>query len=93
MWGWSQAAGHGFVAALTCSLCTLRGLSLCMPSWLLPPLQACHKWWKVLAHSVRQVDVAAADAAGDTSLRVCLAKMPLTDDQLIPNVAAFLIAG
>lgn len=42
---------------------------------------------------MRQTDLAAAAAEGDTSLRVCLAQLPFTDEQLMPNVAAYLIAG
>jgi ribosomal protein RSM22 (predicted rRNA methylase) len=56
-------------------------------------LQACHRWWEVLAKSVRAVDLAKAAAEGDTSLRVCLAQLPFDDDHLIPNIAAYLIAG
>ena len=57
------------------------------------PLQASHKWWAVLVKSVRATDLKAADAARDTSLRVCLAKLPLDDERLTPQVAAYLIAG
>ncbi len=53
----------------------------------LAALQVCHKWWDVLLKSVRAIDLAAADAAGDTSLRACLAKLPLSDDELTPQIA------
>jgi hypothetical protein len=47
----------------------------------------------VLVKSVRATDLKAADAARDTSLRVCLAKLPLDDERLTPQVAVYLIAG
>lgn len=52
-----------------------------------------HRWWRVLLASVRETDVAAADAAGDTSLRACFARLPLDDELLIPQLAVYLIAG
>lgn len=65
----------------------------CTPLVPLVALQVCHKWWDVLLKSVRAIDLAAADAAGDTSLRACLAKLPLSDRQLLPQLAMYLIAG
>ncbi|PRW59761.1 cytochrome P450 [Chlorella sorokiniana] len=56
-------------------------------------VKVCHRWWNVLLKNVRATDLAAAEAAGDTSLRTCLAKLPLTDDQLVPQIAVYLIAG
>ncbi|KAL4859226.1 Acyl-coenzyme A oxidase [Chlorella vulgaris] len=56
-------------------------------------VKACHRWWEVLAKSVRAVDLEKAAAEGDTSLRVCLAQLPFDDDHLMPNIAAYLIAG
>lgn len=82
------------------SACRRPGLRACPPAHLAPlhatsapAPQACHKWWRILLASVRQTDLAAAAAEGDTSLRVCLAQLPFTDEQLMPNVAAYLIAG
>ena len=56
-------------------------------------MQVCHRWWDTLLKNVRATDLAAADAAGDTSLRTCLAKLQLSDEQLVPQIAVFLIAG
>lgn len=47
----------------------------------------------MLLKSVRATDLAAAEAAGDTSLRACLAKLPLSDAKLLPQVAVYLVAG
>lgn len=55
--------------------------------------QIVHRWWRVLLASVRATDVAAADAAGDTGLRACFARLPLSDELLIPQLAVYLIAG
>lgn len=53
----------------------------------------CHKWWGILLGSVRALDLKAADAAGDTSLRACLARLPLINELLIPQIAVYLVAG
>lgn len=55
--------------------------------------QVAHRWWRVLLANVRATDLAAADAAGDTSLRACFARLPLSDELLIPQLAVYLIAG
>lgn len=55
--------------------------------------QACHRWWKVLLTSVRATDLEAAEVAHDTSLRACFARLPLSDDLLLPQLAVYLIAG
>lgn len=47
----------------------------------------------MLLKSVRATDLEAAEAEGDTSLRTCLAKLPLADEELEPQIAAYLIAG
>lgn len=56
-------------------------------------VQICHRWWGKLLRSVRATDLAAAGAAGDTSLRVCLAKLPVPDDLLLPQIATYTVAG
>lgn len=56
-------------------------------------MQTCHNWWGILLGSVRALDLQAADAAGDTSLRACLARLPLTDELLLPQIAVYLVAG
>ncbi|PSC71095.1 cytochrome P450 [Micractinium conductrix] len=56
-------------------------------------VKTCHKWWDTLLASVRSLDLAAADAGGDTSLRACLARAPIKDDLLRPQLAAYLVAG
>lgn len=66
---------------------------VCAPLPLASTAQVCHRWWNVLLKSVRATDLAAAEAAGDTSLRTCLAKLPLSDDQLVPQIAVYLVAG
>lgn len=38
-------------------------------------LRKAHALWAQLAAEVRATDLAAADAAGDTSLRACLARL------------------
>lgn len=43
--------------------------------------------------SVRATDLAAAEAAGDTGLRVCLARLPANDEVLRANVAVYLVGG
>jgi len=43
--------------------------------------------------NVRATDLAAADAAGDTSLRTCLARLPVSEGILRANVAVYLVAG
>ncbi|KAL4422507.1 hypothetical protein ABPG75_008704 [Micractinium tetrahymenae] len=59
-----------------------------------------HALWAQLAAEVQATDLAAAEAAGDTSLRVGLARLkdpatgqPLSEEQLAPHIAAFLVAG
>jgi hypothetical protein len=47
----------------------------------------------VLLKSVRATDLDKAEAEGDASLRVCLAKLPLNDDALLAQVAVYLVAG
>ncbi|KAL4458668.1 hypothetical protein ABPG75_013533 [Micractinium tetrahymenae] len=56
-------------------------------------VKVCWKWWDILMASVRATDLAAAEAAGDTSLRVCLARMAADDEVLRANVAVYLVAG
>lgn len=58
-----------------------------------PVPQLCWKWWRVLLKSVRATDLVAAEAAGDNSLRTCLARLPMDDDLLLPQLGAYLIAG
>lgn len=41
-------------------------------------LRTAHALWAQLAAEVRATDLAAAEAAGDTSLRVCLAKLKVS---------------
>ncbi|GAB4817703.1 hypothetical protein N2152v2_004749 [Parachlorella kessleri] len=63
-------------------------------------LRYIHHLWAELARETRAIDLAEAEARGDTSLRVCLAKMRdpatgqlLSEDELAPNIATFLVAG
>lgn len=73
-----------------------RCLLTCIPSE--PPncnpcMQACHRWWDQLLLHIRATDLKAAEAAGDTSLRTCLAKLPVPDELLLPQIALYVIAG
>ncbi|KAL4429336.1 hypothetical protein ABPG77_005110 [Micractinium sp. CCAP 211/92] len=56
-------------------------------------VKVCWKWWDILMASVRATDLAAADAAGDTGLRACLARLSDDDDVLRANVAVYLVGG
>lgn len=56
-------------------------------------MQACHRWWDQLLLHIRATDLEAAEAAGDTSLRTCLAKLPVPDELLLPQIALYVIAG
>ena len=56
--------------------------------------------WRTLVRKVREVDVAAAEAAGDNSLRVCLARLTdphtgalASDAFLMPHCGVYLTAG
>lgn len=40
-----------------------------------------HQLWGEMAREVRSTDVAAAESRGDTSLRVCMAKLRVSKDR------------
>lgn len=63
-------------------------------------LREVHQLWTDLAAEIRTLDVGAAEASGETSIRVLLAKVknpttgePLSHEELAANIATFLVAA